>query len=368
MVGKHDHIILISTDTVGGVWSFTVSLVEAMQQYPVKFVIASMGPLPNQHQRRQVEALENAQLESFNGKLEWMDDPWNDLTEEGEWLKSLAAAYQPDLLHFNHYAHASLDFNCPKLLVMHSCVRSWWRAVKKTTAPDYWSRYSALVQKAVLSCNAVVAPSYAVLNAYREEYKGLDNAQVIHNGIYLPEYKAQPKQPFIFSMGRLWDEAKNIKLLLKAAPYINFPIYIAGNREEKAENDLPENVHLLGWQDKEQVKDWLSRASLFVLPVKYEPFGLSFLEAGASGCALIGGKVKSLMEVWAEAAFYCETDNVSELATLSNILMKDNLLREEMQQRSSRRSTLYPRNETAKKYFSLYKQLNSTLSSYEYQR
>lgn len=366
MVGKNDHTILISTDTVGGVWSYTISLVEAMQQYPVKFIIASLGPLPSQDQRQQVDALDNAHLESFNGKLEWMDDPWNDLLDEGEWFKTLAATYQPDLVHLNHYAHASVDFNAPKLLVMHSCVRSWWRAVKNDVAPDYWSRYSSLVQKAILASNHVVAPSYAILNAFREEYEGLEKAQVIYNGIGLSEYKQKRKEPFIFSMGRLWDEAKNIKLLLDAAPFIDFPIYIAGDRNTNENDKLPDNVHVLGWQNKQQIKDWLSRASLYVLPVKYEPFGLSFLEAAASGCILIGGKIKTLQEVWNDSAFYCEVDNAPKLAKLSNIILKDDLLGQEMQRRSGERANLYDQAITAKKYFTLYKMMNSTLSSYEY--
>lgn len=366
MVGKNHHTILISTDTVGGVWSYTISLVEAMKHYPVKFIIASLGQLPSQDQRQQVEALDNAHLESYDGKLEWMDNPWDDLREEGEWFKTLAATYQPDLVHLNHYAHASIDFNAPKLLVMHSCVRSWWRAVKKETAPDYWSRYSVLVQKAIIASDYIVAPSNAILDAYRIEYDGLEEAQVIHNGIELSEYKSATKERFIFSMGRLWDEAKNIKLLLKAAPYIDFPIYIAGDSNSTNNDKLPDNVHMLGWQNKQQIKEWLSRAALYVLPVKYEPFGLSFLEAAASGCILIGGKTKTLQEIWNDSAFYCEADSASELATLSNIILKDDLLRLEMAQRSRERAKLYDQSKAAKDYFNLYKMMNSTLSNYEY--
>lgn len=366
MEGKSDYTILISTDTVGGVWSYTISLVEAMQQYPVKFIIASLGPLPSEEQCQQVKALNNAHMESFNGKLEWMDNPWDDLQDEEGWFRTLAATYQPDLVHLNHFAHASIDFNAPKLLVMHSCVRSWWRAVKKENAPDNWSRYTALVQKAIFNSDNIIAPSYAILDAFREEYKGLEKAKVVYNGIKLSEYKSNKKEPFIFTMGRLWDEAKNIKLLLKAAPLIKFPIYIAGDLDNNKKNNIPDNVHVLGWQNKQQIKDWLSRASLYVLPVKYEPFGLSFLEAAASGCTLVGGKIETLQEVWNDSAFYCEVDCTSELATLCNIILKDNLLRQEMQRRSRERANLYDQEITARNYYNLYKMMNSSLSSYEY--
>src|SRR5690625_7216151 len=36
-----------------------------------------------------------------------------------------------------------------------------------------------------------------------------------------------------------------------------------------------------------EVFTWLRQASVFVMPSRYEPFGLSVLEAALSGCALI---------------------------------------------------------------------------------
>ena len=42
----------------------------------------------------------------------------------------------------------------------------------------------------------------------------------------------------------------------------------------------------------------------------YEPFGLSILEAAASGCALVLGDIPTLRENWSEAAFreYCDAN------------------------------------------------------------
>jgi glycogen(starch) synthase len=40
------------------------------------------------------------------------------------------------------------------------------------------------------------------------------------------------------------------------------------------------------------------------LPARYEPFGLSVLEAALSGCALVLGDIASLREVWGGAACY----------------------------------------------------------------
>ena len=42
----------------------------------------------------------------------------------------------------------------------------------------------------------------------------------------------------------------------------------------------------------------MARASIYALPARYEPFGLSILEAALSGAALVLGDIPSLREVW----------------------------------------------------------------------
>src|SRR5947208_13534633 len=58
---------------------------------------------------------------------------------------------------------------------------------------------------------------------------------------------------------------------------------------------------------------WLGRASIYALPARYEPFGLSALEAALSGCALVLGDIPSLREYWDGAAFFCDPENPESL-------------------------------------------------------
>ena len=52
--------------------------------------------------------------------------------------------------------------------------------------------------------------------------------EVIHNGRNAGEFIASEKEPFVLSLGRTWDEGKNLALLEKAAPMIPWPVVIAG--------------------------------------------------------------------------------------------------------------------------------------------
>ena len=45
-------------------------------------------------------------------------------------------SFKPDIVHLNNYVHAALPFRAPKLVVGHSCVLSWWRAVKREAGAE----------------------------------------------------------------------------------------------------------------------------------------------------------------------------------------------------------------------------------------
>jgi glycosyltransferase involved in cell wall biosynthesis len=67
---------------------------------------------------------------------------------------------------------------------------------------------------------------------------------------------------------------------------------------------LKENCYALGNLPRENLRYWYACASIYVLPARYEPFGLTILEAALSGCALVLGGIESLKENWAQAAIF----------------------------------------------------------------
>src|SRR3954466_4321921 len=76
--------VLMTADTVGGVWTYALDLARAASD--IEFVIATMGAQPDDGQKKQAGALPNVRLETSDWKLEWMEDPWRDVTAAGAWL------------------------------------------------------------------------------------------------------------------------------------------------------------------------------------------------------------------------------------------------------------------------------------------
>ena len=232
-------------------------------------------------------------------KLEWMEHPWEDVAAAGEWLLEIERRVLPDVVHLNGYAHAALPWRAPVLVAGHSCVLSWWEAVKGEPAPARWDRYRREVARGLAAADMIVAPTRAMMESLERHYGPLRAGRVIPNGRDPSRFHPAEKQPLVFAAGRMWDEAKNLTALDAAARRLAWPVFVAGETARPAAA-----ARLLGRLSAACVAEWLSRAAIYALPARYEPFGLSALEAALSGCALVLGDIPSLREVWGDAACF----------------------------------------------------------------
>src|SRR5579884_2630204 len=100
--------VLMTGDTVGGVWTFTLELAEALGRRGVEVALAAMGGVPTESQRAEAARITNLRLFESSFKLEWMDDPWDDVRDAGTWLLDLERSLAPDVVHLNSYGHGTL--------------------------------------------------------------------------------------------------------------------------------------------------------------------------------------------------------------------------------------------------------------------
>jgi glycosyltransferase involved in cell wall biosynthesis len=346
--------VLMTTDTIGGVWSYSITLIKALACCGVDFLLATMGRPLSRDQRIQAQRIPNLHLAQSDFKLEWMDDPWADVDCAGEWLLQLAAQWQPTLVHLNGYSHAALPWHLPILVVAHSCVLSWWDAVRGTPLPAQWLTYAGRVGQGLRSAMTVIAPSASMLAGLRRFYDWDGDGMVIWNGLEPSEARAFRKEPLVFTAGRLWDEAKNLAALEAVASELRWPVYVAGEGElSTAKAPLTR----LGYLSQPEISNWMRRASIYALPARYEPFGLSILEAALSECALVLGDVSSLRELWNGAAWFVAPDDTTELSHALATLIAQASLRQQFAERASERARCYGLKPMAHQYLAVYQKL-----------
>jgi glycosyltransferase involved in cell wall biosynthesis len=309
--------ILMTTDTTAGVWTYALQLAAELHESGIEVALATMGEAPTAQQRREAHAIGSLGLFESTYKLEWMNDPWEDLCEAGDWLTYLEDVVQPDVIHLNSYAHAARPFKAPVLVVAHPCVLSREQTGKDMSHPAGGQRYVSAVSNGIAAADILVAPTRARLHAVIGQYGRPARTLVIPHGRAPFTHGLRPKWPFIFGAGRFWNEARNLARLERLAPRLDWPVYLAGEAASPA--SLPDRrrrkVNLLGHLPFAELAKWLDRTAIYILPTRHEPFGLSVLEAGLCGCALVLGDIESFRETWGSAAIYVPPDDDECLVT-----------------------------------------------------
>ncbi len=356
--GQRPARLLMTADNFGDVWTYALELARALGQQGIEVALATMGGALALSQRRQAHAIPTLQLFESQYRLEWMEDPWRDMEAAGDWLLRLEDMVQPDVVHLNCYTFGALPWRAPVLVVGHSCVFSWWQAVKGTPAPPSWSAYREAVARGLRGADMVVAPSAAMLSELERLYGPLLATRVVPNGRDRALFTATSKEPLVLTVGRLWDEGKNVLALESVAQQLPWPVYAAGECSHPQGGTISaRHIRLLGPLPPEQLARWYARASVYALPARYEPFGLSVLEAALSECALVLGDIPSLRELWDDAAIFVQPDDTHALCSAIQELAEDEALRRLLATGAYRRALEYNPQRMAAEYVAVYREL-----------
>jgi glycosyltransferase involved in cell wall biosynthesis len=353
--------LMMTTDAVGGVWIFSVTLARALSEAGVEVHLVSIGPRPDAGQRDMLKGHRGISLIETDLLLEWQDPAGHDILKAAAVLGALADRLAPDLIHFNGFRDAALDWKVPTVVVAHSCVNSWASACDQSDAfaGSEWSAYTANMRDGLLNASAWVAPSNSFREVIARSIGSPEKGIAIWNGADSVRRHAKSKQPVILSAGRLWDKAKNLSALSSVAAAIDWPIRIAGSfRAEHGGTANPiDGCECLGAISHDELLEAMETASIFVSPALYEPFGLSVLEAARAGCALLLSDIPTFRELWEGAAIFFDPRDRRDLRQSLRALCSDNLLRARLQRAAADRAKRYPLRNTVSRYQALYESL-----------
>jgi len=350
--------ILMTTDTVGGVWTYSCALAASLAASGAEVTLATMGP-PARADQREMLRDSRVRLIETDLALEWQDPEGRDLPNAGRVLAGLEARFRPDIVHLNSFREATLPWRAPTVLVAHSCVNSWALACRDTAwlNEPRWNRYTETIASALDSAQAWVCPSRSFHDDIVKIYHPTSPGAVIWNGI-APGDLPQRKRELILAAGRLWDRAKNIETLAAAAPGLDWAVEVAG----PGGTDSP-GITWLGQLPQPDLHERLNHAAVFASPARYEPFGLSVLEAAAAGCALVLSDIPTFRELWSGAALFFDPGDHQMLHGLLADLCSDDLGRKQLQRRAYEHSLTYSLARTTSAYLTLYEELLASESA-----
>jgi len=346
--------ILLTTDTIGGVWTFTKDLCEGLLTSGHAVALVSVGRLPGAAQSEWREKTQawfgtQFQFEALETPLEWMEQ--NEMAYRGAEtaLLRVASEFRADLLHANQFCFGALPVSMPKVVTAHSDVLSWAEACRPQGLADSpWLRnYRRLVASGLRGAHAVAAPTRWMAAALRRGFVTTGDVRVIENGRTIPPEDGNPAQRVLqaVSVGRLWDEAKGFCVLdgMDAA----MPVLVAGETELEAPG--------AGALTEAEVLALFRRSSVYVAASVYEPFGLAPLEAALCGCAVVANDIASFREIWGDAALYFR--GAASLKEILDRLVESGDALRAAQTRSQSRAMEFTAERMIDGYLSLYAEL-----------
>jgi glycosyltransferase involved in cell wall biosynthesis len=359
--------ILMTADTVGGVWTYTRELVTQLSRRGIRITLVSFGELPSAVQSEWIEELPDVSLHPTAFRLEWMQDAQSDLRQSTEFLQSIIAEAKPDLLHFNQFYFGSLDWDLPRIVVAHSDVISWWVSVHGAEPPDsQWIRtYRENVVRGWRGADLAIAPTRWMLAQACVHYGDPKRKEVVYNGrdpkLFIPHFT---KEEYAISVGRLWDAGKQATLLLRDDLPLETILIGPEQSPEGAVASAQSSGHLSklqmkGLQSEVQLRQLFARAAIYVATSRYEPFGLAPLEAGLSRCALVLNDIPSLREIWGDDAIYFEANNAQSLVLTIQELASNRARRSEYGDRGLERARNFNSDKMAEEYLGHYRTLVS---------
>ena len=347
--------VLMSAQATGGVWTYALELCRALERDRIEVMLATLGARLNGAQAMEAVSIPNLHIEeaTFGGDA---------ADEIGPWLLDLERRCAPDLVHLNGSDHGSLPFSVPVIVVGHSCVLAWRRNLRGEPPSDEWSAFSRRAASGLRDADMVIAPTAAMLRSLGQLYELPAHTRVIPNGRRPALFPPQPKQPWVFSIGSLHDEAKNVQALARIGPRLPWRVLVANGTPRSPPPPPPRTPAaqpaigpgLLGNLAPAELATWLGRASIYALPARYEPFGLSILEAALAGCALVLGDIASLRELWDGCALFVAPQDDDALAEALLRLIGDPTLRRRLAARSRQRAFDFGPDRMADRYLNAY--------------
>ena len=118
--------------------------------------------------------------------------------------------------------------------------------------------------------------------------------------------REREREPFILAAGRLWDEAKGMDWLDRAAATL--PIRVAGPTNGPHGTAHFKHLIELGTLTPTQMATEYRNAEIFASMSIYEPFGLAVLEAAQAGATLVLRENPTFRELWDGAAHFVQAE------------------------------------------------------------
>jgi glycogen(starch) synthase len=288
---------------IGGAETQCIQLIDCLQERGHESSVIAQRDHPDFLQEETYRGTPIRRFD-FNGLIEKRE--LQNIRFIKEYLDLVLKEFQPDVIHLNTVTRGSSFvflllrqmFNMPVVATIHS--------------PDYEGAILSHVKQICSRVDRICSVGDWVLQQMEKFFPQYKNKfKVICNGLKIPEIDPLPlpfDPPTILLLGRLSIE-KGFDTAIKAFSLVkkrgtHAQLVIAGSGPERAflehlvnKLGLVDLVRFTGELSREEVPCIINKATLFLVPSHFEPFGLVALEAMQMQRPVIASNVGGLPEI-----------------------------------------------------------------------
>ncbi|MFR0689845.1 glycosyltransferase family 4 protein [Enterobacterales bacterium AE_CKDN230030158-1A_HGKHYDSX7] len=270
--------------------------------------------------QRECIAIDNSQLQLFKGE--------GRISRATHLFQALHKALKQDrydLIHL-HSSLAGYIFVLRRLMLLRNppaiyCAHGW-SFLRETSRMENLASRSLDLLTGMLSDGII---HISRTEQQRAAFIPNSNQAIIYNPVdphYLSglPWQGRKLNSTVLFVGRL-DRQKGFDLLYRAftSPSLrDVQLLVAGSSVlEGREYVATDNIHFLGWQDKNSLSELYERATLTIMPSRWEGFGLVAIESLAKGTPVLVNQTGSLPEIVAPVGLVADLS--SEETLISHI-------------------------------------------------
>lgn len=299
------------------------------------------------------------------------------LSEQISFLR-LLNKYELDLVHFPNF-NVPIFYNRPFVVTIHDMVHHKISGAKRTHRLHFYA-YKKVIENAAKKAKAIITVSeYSKKDIIKYLQVSAEKILVTYEGAslntnveeeYLREIKKRYvlQNPYFLFVGVL-ERKKNLVNLTRGFDAflkkykVKMDMVIVGKVDKHYPEikhkalDIKNSDHLIftGYVQEKELSAFYKGAYAFISASMHEGFGLPGVEALTFGLPLLMSNMEVYNEIFDNSAIYFNPLDPDDIAEKMNILVRDNLFHEQLQQKSFERSQHFNWSITAKQTLELYK-------------
>ncbi len=280
-----------------------------------------------------------------------------------------------DLLHVPHF-NVPILYKKPMVITIHDLL---WHEKKEKDATTLsplmhalkYQAYRFVSEYGMRASKKIIVPTESVKKDV-EKFVDSNKIVVLSEGVNDVYFEKQPVEkrlydfPYLIYTGSLYPH-KNVGIVLDALkkfPMLHFivcgsrSVFLDAFKKQIEEKHMNTRVHLLGYVEDKKLSQLYAQAVALIQPSFSEGFGLTGVEAMASGCPVIVSDIPVLHEVYKDGALFFDPKNVASLSQKVKECMASPTYRKELIKHGKEIASKYQWEQVCKKTLLVYESIH----------